>query len=99
MQDPTLNEIIERNRALARELGINGTPGFIVGTDLVPGAIELKDLQNLVDQVRQRRVDGAGTWQKFFRRNQGKLSHTPKSRLTMNMVLGEGIFQDDSNTV
>lgn len=55
MQDPTLNEIIERNRALARELGINGTPGFIVGTDLVPGAIELKDLQNLVDQVRQKK--------------------------------------------
>jgi protein-disulfide isomerase len=55
MQDPTLNEIIVRNQALARELGINGTPGFIVGTELVPGAIELNDLQNLVRQVRQKK--------------------------------------------
>lgn len=52
MKAPALEEIIERNRALARELGINGTPGFIVGTEVVPGAIELKDLKNLVNRVR-----------------------------------------------
>jgi protein-disulfide isomerase len=55
MQDPTIRTIIEHNRALARELGINGTPGFIVGTELVPGALELKDLKNLVRQVRQEK--------------------------------------------
>jgi protein-disulfide isomerase len=55
MQAPAIQVIIGSNRALPRELGINGTPGFIVGTDLVPGAIELKDLQNLVDQVRQEK--------------------------------------------
>lgn len=55
MQAPTILAIIEDNRALARELGINGTPGFIVGTELVPGALELKDLKNLVRQVRQEK--------------------------------------------
>lgn len=55
IQAPTLQGIIERNRALARELGINGTPGFIIGTELVPGALDLKDLKNLVRQVRDEK--------------------------------------------
>jgi protein-disulfide isomerase len=55
MESPSIQTAIERNRTLARELGINGTPGFIVGTELVPGALELKDLQNLVNQVRQEK--------------------------------------------
>jgi protein-disulfide isomerase len=55
MQAPAIQAVIERNRVLARELGINGTPGFIVGTELVPGALELKDLKNLVRQVREEK--------------------------------------------
>jgi len=55
MQAPTLLAIIEGNRTLARELGINGTPGFIIGTELVPGALDLKDLKNLIREVRQEK--------------------------------------------
>jgi protein-disulfide isomerase len=55
MESPSIRTTIERNRALARELGINGTPGFIIGTELVPGALELKDLKNLVRQVRDEK--------------------------------------------
>ncbi|MGD9850860.1 MAG: DsbA family protein [Nitrospirales bacterium] len=55
MTSPSIETIIEHNRALARALGINGTPGFIVGTDLIPGAMDLKDLKNLVNQVRQNK--------------------------------------------
>lgn len=55
MQAPTIQAIIERNRKLARELGINGTPGFIVGTELAPGALGLKELKNLIRQVRQEK--------------------------------------------
>jgi hypothetical protein len=33
---------------LPRELGINGTLRFIVGTELVPGALELNELKVLV---------------------------------------------------
>ena len=52
MESPSIQTTIERNRTLAKELGINGTPGFIVGTELVPGALALKDLKNLIRQVR-----------------------------------------------
>jgi len=55
MQTPAIEAIIERNRALARELGINGTPGFIIGTKLSPGALDLKELKKLVGQVREEK--------------------------------------------
>lgn len=55
MESPSIHTTIESNRALARELGVNGTPGFIVGTKLVPGALELKDLKNLIKQAREEK--------------------------------------------
>jgi protein-disulfide isomerase len=55
MGAPLIQATIERNQMLAKELGINGTPGFIIGKELVPGALELKDLQNLIRQVRQEK--------------------------------------------
>lgn len=55
MQAPTIQATIDRNRKLARELGINGTPGFIIGTELIPGALDLKDLKSLVRQVRDEK--------------------------------------------
>lgn len=34
--------IIERNRALASDLDITGTPAFVMGDEVVPGAIGLR---------------------------------------------------------
>ena len=48
MAKPEWQTVIDRNRALARELGITGTPGFIVGTEFVPGALDLKGLKELI---------------------------------------------------
>jgi protein-disulfide isomerase len=48
MQSPDLQILIDRNRALAKDLGISGTPGFIVGTEMVPGALDLKGLKDLI---------------------------------------------------
>lgn len=48
MAKPDLQTVIDRNRALAKDLGISGTPGFIVGTELVPGALDLKGLKDLI---------------------------------------------------
>lgn len=48
MANPEWNTIIERNRALAKDLGISGTPGFIVGKELVPGALDLNGLKELI---------------------------------------------------
>ncbi|CUQ68005.1 DsbA family protein [Candidatus Nitrospira inopinata] len=48
MADPQWQAIIDKNRALAEELGISGTPGFIVGTELVPGMLDLDGLKELI---------------------------------------------------
>ena len=54
MTRPEWQPIIDRNRALAKTLGISGTPAFIVGNDLVPGALDLKTLQELVSHKRKQ---------------------------------------------
>ncbi len=55
MQAPSIQMIIDHNRELARELGINGTPGFIVGEELAPGALDIGELKNLVRKVREKK--------------------------------------------
>ena len=55
-QDMYSDEIagtIKRNMAVAARLGIRGTPAFIVGDTLVPGAVALTDLRELVQAVRK----------------------------------------------
>lgn len=53
MKNPELDTIIERNRILAKELGINGTPSFVVGKDLLPGAVDLDALKEGVGRTRE----------------------------------------------
>jgi protein-disulfide isomerase len=48
-------EAIARNRALAQQLGINGTPAFIIGEELIPGAVELDVLLAKIAAVREKR--------------------------------------------
>lgn len=48
MAHPKWQGVIAKNRSLARELGISGTPGFIVGNELVPGALDLNGLKELI---------------------------------------------------
>ncbi len=52
MQSPQVEEALERNRKLARDLNITGTPAFIIGETLVPGAIDLKTMKSLVAEAR-----------------------------------------------
>lgn len=70
MRSPDLQLILDRNLALGVELGISGTPGFIVGTELKPGALELRELKGLVLQARTNRAKGG----KSKNRNHGALS-------------------------
>ena len=53
MGSPEIDRIIERNNALAQELGINGTPGFVIGDQVIPGAIDLDTLRRLIAEARQ----------------------------------------------
>lgn len=54
MNRPEIAAQIERNRALAGAIGIRGTPAFVIGNDVAPGAIDLDTLRNLVAKARQR---------------------------------------------
>lgn len=55
MANPEWQTVIDRNRALARELGISGTPGFIVGTELVPGALDVNGLRELIARAKNEK--------------------------------------------
>jgi protein-disulfide isomerase len=55
MTNPKWQAVIDKNRAFAQELGISGTPAFIVGTELVPGALDLNGLKELIARAGQRK--------------------------------------------
>jgi protein-disulfide isomerase len=54
MERPEVGALLERNLALARELAIGGTPAFVIGTEIVPGAVPLATLKELVARARRR---------------------------------------------
>lgn len=53
MAKPEIQESIERNIALAQNLNVQGTPAFIVGDTLMPGAIDGEQLRELVAAARE----------------------------------------------
>lgn len=52
MQDPAVLGLLQTNNSLATALGITGTPGFLFGKQLVPGAVSLDDMKKLVSSAR-----------------------------------------------
>lgn len=54
MDRPEVMAQIERNRGLARDLGIRGTPAFVIGDEVVPGAIDEQTMRQLVARARRR---------------------------------------------
>ncbi|MBT3917501.1 MAG: DsbA family protein [Rhodospirillaceae bacterium] len=53
MSSAKISQIINGNRALAQRLGITGTPGFIIGNQIYPGAADMATFKNLVAQARK----------------------------------------------
>jgi protein-disulfide isomerase len=53
MRDPAIEEAIARNLQLANDLGITGTPSFVIGQEIVPGAADLGTLQDVIARARQ----------------------------------------------
>jgi protein-disulfide isomerase len=53
MEDPAVQARIDTNVKLARDLGIQGTPALVIGSDLVPGAVDLQELQKMVAEARR----------------------------------------------
>jgi protein-disulfide isomerase len=54
METPEIRASLERNQTLAQVLGIQGTPAFVIGAELVPGAVDLNSLKTLVSRARAK---------------------------------------------
>jgi protein-disulfide isomerase len=54
MEAPEIRALVQKNFTLAQELGIRGTPVFVVETEVVPGAMDLAALKDLVARARAK---------------------------------------------
>ena len=52
MASEEVKATIEENFKLAEALGLNGTPSYVVGTDVVVGAVGLPTLKEKVNSAR-----------------------------------------------
>ncbi|PAQ05061.1 hypothetical protein CIT26_32960 [Mesorhizobium temperatum] len=52
MQLPDIQAAIDKNAQLAQALKISGTPGFVVGDQIFPGATDLATMKKLIDHAR-----------------------------------------------
>jgi protein-disulfide isomerase len=53
MKSPEIDDIIRRNFELAQALDIRGTPAFIIGGELVPGAIDIATMKQKIAAARK----------------------------------------------
>lgn len=53
MAAPEIEHALKANLALADALNIRGTPGFIIGDHIVPGALDLDTLKSMVADARK----------------------------------------------
>jgi protein-disulfide isomerase len=54
MAAPEISRGLKANTELADALDIRGTPGFVVGNEIVPGAIDLASLKQLIATARKK---------------------------------------------
>ncbi len=56
MASAEADQTISESTTLARALGINGTPGYVVGDEIVPGAVGVNSLKTQISVLRKRRA-------------------------------------------
>jgi protein-disulfide isomerase len=54
MQLPQIDQQVQQNLALAKSLDVTGTPTFVVGNQVVEGAIDLSGMKELVADARKK---------------------------------------------
>lgn len=54
MEDPAIEDALERTRALARELYITGTPALVLGDEVIAGVLDVPTLKRLIEKARQK---------------------------------------------
>jgi len=55
MASPDVDAEIARTARMAKALKLNGTPAFVIGSEVVPGGTDLETLKELVDEARHAR--------------------------------------------
>lgn len=53
MAAPEIDRYLDETLQLAQSLGINGTPAFLIGDQLVPGAIEEEQMREMIAKERE----------------------------------------------
>ena len=53
MESDAVSQEISANLQLAEAIGVRGTPAFVVGDRVIPGAVGLDALEDAIDRVRQ----------------------------------------------
>ena len=51
MHSDAIDKILLKNQNLAKKLGIQGTPVFVIGDKIVPGAVDLKYMKKLISEI------------------------------------------------
>lgn len=52
-QSDEVGQVIERSYKIAQTVGTSGTPTYIIGSEIIPGAVGLAGLQSRVDNLRK----------------------------------------------
>jgi protein-disulfide isomerase len=52
MKDPKIEAAIQKNHSIAQALKITGTPAFIIGNKIIPGAIDIDAMKKIIAEVR-----------------------------------------------
>ena len=55
MKSKTIIEVISETKEIAEKLGIRGTPTFIIGNKILPGAYDFEALKNMIENERNRK--------------------------------------------
>ena len=53
MNDPKIEKQLLQNRQIAKSLSLNGTPAFIIGNIIYPGALDINNLKKIIKQFRE----------------------------------------------
>jgi protein-disulfide isomerase len=53
MKNPEIKKQLLQNHKIAKSLGLNGTPAFIIGNIIIPGAIDKDKLRKVIKKFRE----------------------------------------------
>ncbi|MDQ2775791.1 MAG: DsbA family protein [Acidobacteriota bacterium] len=61
MESPEVQSILARNSELGRQVGVTGTPAFVIGSELVQGAMDAAAFEKLIAQAKPVTAQAAGS--------------------------------------